>query len=299
MFPFILGVPAVAAAASDLTMYVAGAALFGTGGLLGYIWARPDDNPQSSPYASTREYTHLNQAEMLQTRTRKSRKRVLESIGEEAIEELERVLDEAHKARLKLGSLNSDFSAKTLEMEKTTQTLTALIDTLNEGNKTTTQTIVNLSSEIELLKKTLLDTRKKFGKTISKFLRRTKELEMVIGNFECLRKELESTQCEYHEQIMYLTKSLENASGQLNLQSTHQINQDEHIQELQEKVEKLTQSLQVVTEKGEAYAQALSRSRLKNQRQLIEINKLHALSGDIPEEAPKVESKNGFSGSFF
>ena len=30
---------------------------------------------------------------------------------------------------------------------------------------------------------------------------------------------------------MYLTKSLENASGQLNLQSTHQINQDEHIQE--------------------------------------------------------------------
>ena len=295
MLAFLLAAPV----AADFTIYVAGAALFGTGGLLGYIWAKPDVPPPFSDSSSTKEYSHLHQAEMLQVTTRKSRRRVLENLGEEAIEELERVLDEAHKARLKLGSLNSDFSAKMLEMEKTTKTLTALIDTLNEGNKTATETIVNLSEEIELLKKSLSETRKKFGKTISKFLRRTKELEGVIGNLEYLRKELEGTQCEYHEQITHLTESLENANGQLNLQSTHQVNQDEHIQVLQDKVEKLTQSLQVVTEKGEVYAEALSRSRLNNQRQLIEIKKLHAVSGDMPEEAPKVELKNGFSGTFF
>ncbi len=250
MFPFLLALPPVAAAATDITMYVGGAALFGTGGLIGYLLHQPEVVPQESTHHSRGETSHLNSAKMLQSKTRKTRKRVLENLGEEAIEGLERVLEEAHKARLKLGALIADFSEKTLEMEKTTQTLKALIDTLSQGNKTATETITHLSSEIESLKAVLLKTRKKFGKTISGFLKRAQALETIIQNFEHLKADLEGTQRAYHDQIVYLTEALENANKQLNLQVTHQASQEAHIQTLQEKVEKLTQCLQVVTAKG-------------------------------------------------
>ncbi len=283
MLPLLLGAPAVVAATTDLTTYAIGVGLFGAGGLFGYFLQPTPPAPNEYKDSSAREYSYLNQAEALQDKTRRVRRQVLENLGEEAIGALERVLEEAHKSRLKFGSLSADFAARAEEMKKTNQILLGLIKTLEKGNETAAETIANLSSELEGLKKTLTETRKKFGKTMSRFLKRTRDLEKIIENFNHLKSELETTQLEYREQIIILTSALEQANTRFNSQLADHAHQDEHLKALQTKVEQLTTCLQMATEKGEAYAKELSRIKLKNQSQAEEIKALRVCKEGEPE----------------
>ncbi|MCH9756898.1 MAG: hypothetical protein K0U37_06895 [Gammaproteobacteria bacterium] len=268
MIPLLVG-----AAVADASAYYIVAAL-GTGGLAGYFWpkAAPKPGHVSRSNTSTREKEHLRKAEKLEVESRKSRKVVLETIGEKAVEDIEKVLESSYKARLKLNSLTAVFDHQTSELKKTTETLKGMVNKLDLANHTAQETARHLSTEIVSLKRTISEGSQAICEATKKLSAREEELARVVGEFERMKVDLERTQLEYSTQVSTLTEALQRSNKAVNQKLGSQSHQEEQIHALQDKIEMLTQCLRAVTQKSEN----------------------NTLQPDAPQDEPEKRSSVGF-----
>ncbi len=281
MLPMILLGAPIITATTDLTIYLGAAGVGGLGFAIGYLLPKKDDKNKKNigSYTSTssetaKEKIQLKKAEKLQVESRKKRQVVLNKIGNVAVEEIERVVEASYKARLKMSSLTEEFEAQLTEMNATTYGLKEIIERLKKASQSSGKTIHNLSADISILKKALLDASQKLSQTTHILSLRDEALQKVIEDFKHLKKMLDDTQCAHEVEMQRMDASLFEANRVIKSHFQYQGSQAEHIKALQEKIGNLTTTLRAVTEKGEDYAKALEQAQLRSEAQTLEISRL-------------------------